>query len=447
MVNLVTVPGVELMRTGKWSLSSGEWECTPEVIAATIAAHDAQVLRKPVIRLGHNDPRFSGDPAVGWIDNLRTADDGNTLVGDMVGVPEWLADIMPSAYPSRSVEGMHSYTAPDGSEHGFVLTGLALLGATKPGVESLKSLQDVAQLYDVAAARQIGGTAIEFTVTAAADAKKPYGDVDYADPGYQADGVHRYPLDNRAHVKAAWDLISMGGHADAYSSQQLTHIKRRIREAAAKFGITIAAAAADEGNTMPLSKEVAARLGVGEDATEADILAAIGRVEAAAPPKPKGSDDDESDEDDDEDESGDRKPSKKGAGGPNPSAGGGKKVSASGEAITLEPGAYKALVEAAAAGQRAEARQIAEDQAKVVDAAIAAGKVPPARRDHWIAAMAADPEGSTEVLAGFAPGLVPVAPIGHALSDESSPEVLELNDIHNRVMASFGITPSKKAGN
>ncbi len=168
MPNLVTVPGVELMRTGTWNISTGEWSVTPELITAAIRAHQANVLRKPVIRLGHNDPRFSGDPAVGYIDNVRASEDGSTLLGDLVGVPQWLADIMPSAYPDRSIEGLYDYTAPDGSSHEFVLTGLALLGATRPGVESLRSLQDVARLYDIAAAGRIGGTAIELTVSAAA---------------------------------------------------------------------------------------------------------------------------------------------------------------------------------------------------------------------------------------------------------------------------------------
>ncbi len=169
MVNLVTVPGIELMRTGKWNLSTGEWECTDKEIAAAIDAHQKGLLRKPVIRLGHNDPRFTGDPAVGWLDNLRASADGSALIGDMVGVPEWLAEILPSAYPSRSIEGLYDYTAPDGSEHEFVLTGLALLGATRPGVESLQSLQDVARLYDIAAAAQVGGKAIELTIEAAGE--------------------------------------------------------------------------------------------------------------------------------------------------------------------------------------------------------------------------------------------------------------------------------------
>jgi hypothetical protein len=174
VVNLVTVPGRELMKVGKWSPhrggdADGGWEVTPELITAAIGAHQAGVLRKPVIRLGHNDPRFTGDPAVGWVDNLYASADGNTLLGDLVGLPEWLGDILPSAYPSVSIEGLYDYTGADGAEHEFILTGLALLGVTPPAIGDLKSVQDVGRLYDITAAgRQIGGTAIEFTIEASA---------------------------------------------------------------------------------------------------------------------------------------------------------------------------------------------------------------------------------------------------------------------------------------
>lgn len=272
MVNLVTVPGVELMRVGKWNLSTGEWECTEKEIAAAIEAHEKGILRKPVIRLGHNDPRFSGDPAVGWLDNLRASEDGQALIGDMVGVPEWLAEILPSAYPSRSIEGLYDYTAPDGSEHEFVLTGLALLGATRPGVESLQSLQDVARLYDIAAAGQVGGKAIELTIEAA-DAPKPYGDVKYADP---KNG--KYPIDTAEHVRAAWSYINMPKNQKDYSAAELAQIKDRIKAAAKKFGIKIEAGEASEtegGAIVALPEKVAEALGIDASADEDTVLAQI----------------------------------------------------------------------------------------------------------------------------------------------------------------------------
>ncbi len=68
---------------------------------------------------------------------------------------------------------------------------------------------------------------------------KPYGNVTYADPGYQEDGKKRYPIDTEAHVRAAWSYINMPKNAKKYSPEHLASIKAKIRSAAKKFGIEI----------------------------------------------------------------------------------------------------------------------------------------------------------------------------------------------------------------
>jgi hypothetical protein len=73
-----------------------------------------------------------------------------------------------------------------------------------------------------------------------ADTKKPYGDVEYADPGYQSDKQHRYPVDTEAHARAAWSYINKASNASAYSSADLAKVKDKIRAACKKFGIDIA---------------------------------------------------------------------------------------------------------------------------------------------------------------------------------------------------------------
>ena len=67
--------------------------------------------------------------------------------------------------------------------------------------------------------------------------EKPYGNVTYADPGYQEDGKKRYPLDTEAHVRNAAARIAQ--NTDRYSSEELSHIKGKIRSAAKKFGIEL----------------------------------------------------------------------------------------------------------------------------------------------------------------------------------------------------------------
>jgi hypothetical protein len=71
------------------------------------------------------------------------------------------------------------------------------------------------------------------------DASKPYGNVTYADPGYQADKTKRYPLDTEAHIRAAWSYINMPKNAGKYSSSQVSSIKGRIRSAMQRIGAKV----------------------------------------------------------------------------------------------------------------------------------------------------------------------------------------------------------------
>ncbi|MDV8065540.1 hypothetical protein R4P64_03380 [Rhodococcus sp. IEGM 1366] len=158
--DLRTIPGVELVKTGTWEISTGTWHVTAELLAAAKASHESGTIPRPIVKLGHVDERFDGEPALGYIDNLQIRDDGNTLVGDLVGVPAWLATIAASAYPNRSVEAVHDLEF-DGTAHPLVLTAVALLGVTKPGISTLTSLADVRELYDVAAS---AGTPVTITL-------------------------------------------------------------------------------------------------------------------------------------------------------------------------------------------------------------------------------------------------------------------------------------------
>jgi HK97 family phage prohead protease len=93
--------------------------------------------------------------------------------------------------------------------------------------------------------------------SAKADAKKPYGDVTYADPGYQSDGVKRYPLDSEAHCRAAWSYINMPKNADKYTSEQVSAIKGRIRAALKKYGVTVESSSLDFEQFMTSAKMIA----------------------------------------------------------------------------------------------------------------------------------------------------------------------------------------------
>ena len=56
----------------------------------------------------------------------------------------------------------------------------------------------------------------------------PYGDVEYADPGYQDDKKKRYPVDTEAHIRAAWNYIHKPKNRKPYTADQLDKIEARI---------------------------------------------------------------------------------------------------------------------------------------------------------------------------------------------------------------------------
>jgi len=62
-------------------------------------------------------------------------------------------------------------------------------------------------------------------------------DVQYADPGYQADKRKRYPLDTEKRVKAAWSYINKDENAGKYGKGQLNKVRGAIKAAMKKLGI------------------------------------------------------------------------------------------------------------------------------------------------------------------------------------------------------------------
>ena len=166
---LASRPDVELMKVGTWALASGVTTFTADDLRSAVAALDCPSVRRPVLKLGHTDPRFDGEPAVGWVDNMAVAAGGTTIVGDYVGMPGWLGTVIASAYPDRSVEGVWDFHCQQGHVHPFVITAVALLGVTTPGIGTLASLQDVATMYGVAASANMPGS---FSIPIKASAKE-----------------------------------------------------------------------------------------------------------------------------------------------------------------------------------------------------------------------------------------------------------------------------------
>lgn len=66
------------------------------------------------------------------------------------------------------------------------------------------------------------------------DSKKPYGDVEYADP---KNG--KYPIDTEEHARAALSYFSMPKNRAKYSAEEAQRIMARIKAACRKFGVEV----------------------------------------------------------------------------------------------------------------------------------------------------------------------------------------------------------------
>lgn len=158
MTEFVTVPDVELVTVGM------EWPAMPvpatitleHLVDAMVAANDDPLIRKPRIKLGHSrlqpvedglrelgdhDPFWDGEPAFGTAGNFRLTNDGAKLVADLIEVPDWLAVVLPSAWPNRSCEWVWDVTTEGGKRYSMVITAVGLLGTRQHAIKDLADLQ------------------------------------------------------------------------------------------------------------------------------------------------------------------------------------------------------------------------------------------------------------------------------------------------------------------
>lgn len=168
-MDVTTILNVEILSVGmKWPSASGEITLTFEHLADAVAASADVHIRPPRLKLGHSDERFNADrridhdpfytgdaePAIGSLANLSLVDNDAVLVADYVEVPVWLAQALPTCYPSRSAEGAYvilernsepigswNVTTPGGKTYSFVLTACALLGTVPPAIADLEDLR------------------------------------------------------------------------------------------------------------------------------------------------------------------------------------------------------------------------------------------------------------------------------------------------------------------
>lgn len=433
-IELVTIPDVEIGEVGEnWRLSTGLTTFTQEDFQAAVAAMDDPFIRTPKLKIGHSDPRFDGEPTFGKIDNLRMSSDGMTLVGDFVGVPAWMAEIMPSAWPQRSLEGAWNVKTAAGKTHSFVITAVALLGETDPGIETLADLQTLWEK---------GPATIEASPAETTATKE--GEIDV---GAIREKIHRAAEVVRAAVGVAASVAVEDvrrAYYDTLESSQMWWWIREIQidpaqlivddDEGSLYRVTYAISGDDITFGEPTKVEIqyqdvaAGRIARKVFASKDESRAGVGpEKEEAMDPKLKaalikvhGLADDATDEqvteavaqaaetppavETEEKEVVATTTTEKETTEPVvPEAG----------TVVVDEATVEELKTAASRGQAAWTELQTAKHNGLLDDAVKAGKFAPSRREHFAGLLKADEEGTTKLIESLAAGIVPVELRGH----------------------------------
>lgn len=166
-----TITRVPIVMAGvEYQLSTGPATFTPEDVMDFVASQEDPAIVPPRLKIGHTS-RLSqsradgilkdgddGVPALGKFINIDFDPTTLTAVGDLAGVPVWMAKLLKAGllYPSRSIEGFQGAETVTGKEWGLVVHAVALLGCVWPGCSTLDDLPllytedgpDDLELYD-----------------------------------------------------------------------------------------------------------------------------------------------------------------------------------------------------------------------------------------------------------------------------------------------------------
>ena len=395
----VTRRGVELVSVGRWDASTGKTTVKLADLQAMIEASKNEAYDAPPLKIGHDDDRFQdaagnppstrdGEPAYGWIENLRLSVDKTTLLGDFVGVPKMLGDVMDTALRRRSVELVRHDRVGD-TTYAAVLTGVALLGVAAPAVKGLADLRALfATQLDVAPER--------FSIEVQADTPTvPHS----TDPNPDGEQETRSTDNPEAFtMKLSKMQRSALGIADDASEEE-------IAAALSKLGLKMT----EDAGTPPVAVTPAAppapAVIVGTPA--APVAAPPATAPVAAPVAPVAA----------------PAPVPVAASAPAPATAPqhveltAANVAASAQQLGLlvvDPRMYESLSADAAAGREArdEQNRIARDA--VIQKAVSDGKIANAAYSAFRSQIDKDPDGVTVLLAAMPPARVPMStPIGH----------------------------------
>jgi hypothetical protein len=421
-VALTALRGVELVGVGyKTPSINGAATITERDLVDAAEAANSKHFNTPRVGLGHVDTSAKdfadGLPSFGRFTNVRVSEDRQTLLGDLEGVPVWVAEVLPAAYPSRSIRGRHNVEA--GSKtYSTVIDRVDLLGITLPACKSIADLsflsgewygekppEGVAFSDDVS--KRLRDVKLAEVDTCVIDRAFYYEFCNgkYADwwmKGERVDDQGNIRIIAEGEQGALYSVpVSVGGDGEVSFGDPTPVIEQYVAASEAPTGELILAAYTSRDESRANLREelvyptkVRLALGLAEDASDADVEA---KLDEQAEERAKAAQQVQEDQ---------QKP-------PEAPAKPESQLSDS-DAVKIDRRSYELLMSTAKTVAEIERREKEKERDTLLSECVNAGRITRARREHYAARYDSDPDGTRELLMSFPEGsALPVGePIG-----------------------------------
>lgn len=141
------IRNVQVIKAGTWTAMSGEKVTFTKADLAELVSnfHALRSVIKPYLKLGHifdgDHTKLTAAPALGWMENPRLADGGNTIEADFMKVPARVAKLIRAkSYRRISAEILRNFSDQSGKVYRLAFKAASLLGATLPAINTMDDI-------------------------------------------------------------------------------------------------------------------------------------------------------------------------------------------------------------------------------------------------------------------------------------------------------------------
>lgn len=461
ITDFVTVADMPIAMVGMdFPVSTGTISLTEADLLDAVASQGDPAVKSPRLKLGHGIVNTlnaveagGGMPSFGHIENLRYNPDDMTLYGDYVDVPAWLAEIMPAAYANRSFEGMQGATTVTGKKWRLLISAVSLIGVSWPGISTLP---DLLAAFSPEGPKGVTVTPVIEAQAAVDDVRREFYDTVAIGDQYWW-WIRDILIDPNEIIVDDDDgtLYRMPFSIDADGTVTLSDpqpVKIVYTDVPAKVAAAIAAQGMIAGRGKAIAahydnraasrikatqkedemdpKALGQRLGLGDNASEDDVIAKLDELREAGTVTPSGEQVPATPANPaspttpatpaPDAPAPDPAPTTEPTTEPAPDEPTGEtlqQLAAKQGLALVDKGTLDQIAAGAKAGADLAAERAKDLRDRLITAAVQEGKIPPARKDHWSKLYDADPEGTKTTLASMA-AVIPLGERGSAATSE-----------------------------